>query len=320
MKNTTHKQMESRDERLISQIWAHAEKQPQRAPSEIFQARLASRLKKPSRRPQLWISMAAMLLVAVTVGYLWLPTNYATVTAVIGLAYADGEQIKEGSRLHLGATIETRDQSHIVVRFGSVAALIMEPNTSIKLTRVRAGWGARIELEQLNGTTLNRIEPGRAHYVMTRGEKTFSVLGTAFVLDADAADTTRVTVLHGTVATRANDVAENVGAGTTSVCNKMCSKPEKHSAGTQKRFERLETVLQGTSLDDVLSKENQLPWSTDEIRDKYGRLSRIETTTGETFVGGFIAQKDDLLIQTKEKRITLKKHLVKKILPANNGR
>jgi len=287
-----------REDRLIEKILVHAERQTPRNPSELFIARLDAQLKLAKMRThrRLWISIAALLPVAVCVGYFAFFNNYATATAIEGLVYVNGALLHKGGKIHERAVIETKENSYVIADFGT-ARLLLEPEAKVVLAHLKGIVKPTIMLEQERGATFSYIEPGKALYSIQAGAMTYRVIGTAFAIDQDPP---QLTVLHGTVEVKKGEHAARVTAN---------SAPEVLT-----QLARREAVLQSGELARFANTEAQRRWSLHEIRARYGKLARVETTDGKTYTGGFRTRDKILSIRTETELVKLPTTKIKKIV------
>lgn len=315
------------DDALLELILTHEAKSAKTGPSPVFIEKLNNRIDQIPRHRFLrtWYAAAAGALLALFAGYFVLQltregsTEIARVAACVGSVHSGGKPVHADDQLKPGSIVETAANGYVILHFGSVASLLLEPDSKVVIVSARPGDIPDIRLQQDFGTSFNTVVPGKASYQLKSGGFDFRVVGTAFSIDSYADDEARLKVLRGTVAVKDRKQPLAIKLGEEIGCAKGgCQAVEKIDAQSEARLIQLSAAHNQRDLQTLADSDKNRRWTLAALKEKYGKLSVIETTTGKKYQGGFRAFNGRLYVQTMTEKVEIDSNIVKKIILAKD--
>jgi hypothetical protein len=265
-------------------------------------------------RAKVWGSLAAAALLVMGIGVLWLVRAPASTDAILaytkGAVRLQGTPVAPGLKLPGTGTLSTEEKSLAVVRVAEPVSILALAKTQMQLKPAHERDGlpaASVALE--SGQLFVQVDRGAAHFSMTTPTTVLGVRGTGFSVQVGAEGTT-VRVLEGTVeATSGAGKSTLIEAGQRLSINPTTgpgvigalSAAEKNEL---RRFAGLVTlsrektdaaqVNQADALAAAILESDAQPAPAQaarttlaEIRQKYGKISRVNLKSGASYTGFF---------------------------------
>jgi len=308
---------------------------------------------------------------------------HGTITFLRGTVDLNGNSPKIGQIVAGKDKITTKENSSAVIQFSTSAIITLESNTSVEIVKLMQGdenGKPAIDIAQNNGSTFNKIVPGKADYRIHTPTITAGVRGTSFSVETTSDKESSIRLFKGKVAlqkpadidmtnTAEGKVAEEpeiiLEAGNKiSVKNDVIEKPvtmetkelekleklneiallpkeniekiESASKESEKQMEEVQKeipVVVPVETQKALNIEVKVPETEkkeapaasapkeitlDDLRKKYGKLSKISTNDGRTFIGYFNQVGGSMEIMTTKGKVTINVSQIEKIASYDN--
>jgi uncharacterized protein (TIGR03435 family) len=274
---------------------------------------------------QIWIGAAAVAAVVLAVSIAFLPTVAPAKVASIegGLHRVIGAEIqslKVNDPIRMGEVIRSNGGSggSLVLADGSS----IEMRTKSELTLERAADGVRIQLHN-GGIIVNAAPQRRGHlYVQTR-DLTVSVIGTVFLVNAEA-EGSRVAVIEGEVHVTQGPIETKLRSGEQVASNPLMEQPpvrqeiawstraEAHLAALQQNLENIIATLSAVVVSPAEPPQVTNRWESISIQS-CGSRNTEEGVRG----GGVGASNAELRVTCMPLRYLLEMAYVKWLEPDN---
>jgi len=165
-----------------------------------------------------------------------------------------------GIALEVGWSVRTGAASRAVIIFMDSSVARLGENTEVRITKITSGANSTVELEQLAGSTWNKILKlsGITEYTVNTPTAVASVRGTAFAVRLDAANDTDVGVAEGNVTVGSVRTREEIVAGVRKEIREIVA--EKNITVQQAAVVRkaaLETIEERALQEDSWTRENR---------------------------------------------------------------
>ncbi len=281
---------------------------------ERYRAHYQEHLRRRRVRRVEWVGIAAGIAAALSAA-----TWFAWPTAGVETLAHSGEVrvfrggttqgIETGDRIRAGDTLEVGARSRVRLAAGPAVALAVEGPAALEFTALDLSRAA-LQLRVATGTVALRADPAQPHSVelIARGVR-YRLLGTSIRLTVREGEQS-LAVLEGRVAVATSDGSQEVGAG------EQLQIPKQSESGPLPRVRPLtatERARHELALVDNETPEEPEFQNLDEIRARYGSLSRVTLTDGTVLIGFYLREGSRSWIITPRGKIPIETHEIAQI-------
>ena len=279
----------------------------------------------------------------------------AKFTYVKGDVLVSGKPATLGQTVSKDATIEVKNNSMAVLQFSSSASITLKANSVLSIANLSKNESGKpvIELSQSSGASFSKIAKGQSEFSIKTPTAVAGVRGTSFELVVGNGKTTQIKLLEGKVAVikategqTAETIKEELAKADTvveagqkvDVDAKAVSKPAEITEGEKTSLQAMNTVEIAPASGKVVVPESVEKYATGtaasaslteaakpevkqltlaDIKAKYGRIAKIETKNGKSYVGYFNQTGANMTIQTVHGQVSIPVASVQKVTPMN---
>ncbi len=273
------------------------------------------------------------------------------VTFVSGLVLLNGTTCEFGSVVKTGDTVATGAKSIAVVQFGQSSIISLKENSNFTVEVLIAAQEAdTITITQKIGSSFNKIVKKGTKYSLQTPTSVAAVRGTSFMCTvSDKGSTIKlssgwVKVIPVIQGNAKEDAAVEIDAGKKiEITETAVSAPQELTKEEQTQLSKLDAIdmlpdVQKESIIEELKKkpeaerpvvvpveimqvleisestqEEKPKISLNDIEQRYGSLSVVETTDGRTYIGAFAQKGATMQIYTTEGTITVPSSKISKV-------
>lgn len=272
-------------------------------------------------------------------------------TFIKGEVLRNGVAAKTGDKVLAADKIEVKEKSLAILQFAQDAQLTLGAGTVISLDSLgKSEEASKIHLMQQSGTSFSKVLARGSDYRVSTPTLVAGVRGTSFSVTVDPANPRKVVLrlLEGKIQANLVDTpgeAVVLEEGNKIVAEDKLSEPMALSPEEKVSLEKLNQIaladektlsevdkeiepkagefetniekLQETIKKDSPKAEATKPQklTLDDLRKKYGRLSRVTTKDGKEFIGAFQQKGQNIIINTVDGVVTIPVEKVAKISP-----
>ncbi|MCS6984997.1 MAG: FecR domain-containing protein [Leptospiraceae bacterium] len=268
-------------------------------------------------------------------------------TFIKGEVLRNGVGAKTGDKVMAADKIEVKEKSVAVLQFATDAQVTLSAGTTITLDQLnRKGESPEIHLMQNSGTSFSKVLAKGSDYKVSTPTLVAGVRGTSFALTVDRANPKKITLrlLEGKLqASHTQDpgqvvmleAGQKIEAEGTLGSAQSLSEEEKNTleqlnqiamldeAALQKVGEstpavppeKVEAIEKIAGETPQAEAQKPVKLTLEDLKKKYGRLSRITTKDGKEYIGAFKQQEKFIIINTVDGIVKLPVEKVAKISP-----
>lgn len=261
-----------------------------------------------------------------------------------------GKPATLGQTVSKDATIEVKNNSMAVLQFSSAASITLKANSVLSIANLSKNDSGKpvIELSQNSGSSFSKIAKGQSEFSIKTPTAVAGVRGTSFELTVGNGKTTQIKLLEGKVQVAKADAtpAELAAAPVVEAGQKVeadathVGKATEITEAEKSSLQAMNTVEIAPASGKVVVPESVEKYATGastsaslteaaaakpevkrltlaDIKAKYGRIAKIETKSGKSYVGYFNQQGASMTIQTVDGQVSVPVANVQKVTPMN---
>jgi hypothetical protein len=272
----------------------------------------------------------------------------AKFTYVKGDVLVSGKPATLGQTVSKDATIEVKNNSMAVLQFASAASITLKANSVLSIANLSKNDSGKpvIELSQNTGSSFSKIAKGQSEFSIKTPTAVAGVRGTSFELVVGNGKTTQIKLLEGKVQVSKPDATkeEMAAAPVVEAGQKVeataagVAKPVEITEAEKSSLQAMNTVEIAPASGKVVVPESVEKYATGtaasaslteaakpevkqltlaDIKAKYGRIAKIETKNGKSYVGYFNQTGANMTIQTVHGQVSIPVASVQKVTPMN---
>lgn len=272
----------------------------------------------------------------------------AKFTYVKGDVLVSGKPATLGQTVSKDATIEVKNNSMAVLQFASAASITLKANSVLSIANLSKNDSGKpvIELSQNTGSSFSKIAKGQSEFSIKTPTAVAGVRGTSFELVVGNGKTTQIKLLEGKVqVAKADATKEEMAAAPVVEAGQKVeataagvAKPVEITEAEKSSLQAMNTVEIAPASGKVVVPESVEKYATGtaasaslteaakpevkqltlaDIKAKYGRIAKIETKNGKSYVGYFNQTGANMTIQTVHGQVSIPVASVQKVTPMN---
>lgn len=257
--------------------------------------------------------------------------------------FLKGDVLLNSKNAKLGATIKQTDlivvkeKSRAVLQLNNSLVIQMRANSILQISKLDViNKNNVIETMQRKGTVFHKLTPGSNQYKVRTPTVTAAVRGTAFQLSIKKKNV-EVRLLTGEVSVSNNDESKSVdlkkNQKVTAKGNKL-GKVKKLSKKDKASLKKLNQVTASSTNEEIKAiieasktakandksskgktKKKAKKVTIDDLRKKYGTLTKVTTKDGKTYIGAYHQVGSNVVVITTSGKKKVPSVNVKKVTP-----
>lgn len=280
--------------------------------------------------------IAAMIAIALMTGIIDLSPK-STILAASGDVRINNTSASAGSYVKKGDSITTGQKSFAVLIYSGKVTVSLGENSALAVSRLVDDRRPAMTVDQSYGSSFTSILPGSADFTIRSHSTAVTVHGTAFSFTCGP-EGSRVKLLRGKVAISRPESGKTVELteGQMIVSDSAgISQPVFLSPDEKQSLEMLDdmarSALKNSPSADIADQAEKIlsnsqnflnePAGGDsalaEISRKYGRISVIETQSGEKIIGAISYRDRSIMVITAKGSVTIPLSEINRIVPYN---